>query len=78
MADQIRHGADFLIGNQGIQSKVNLNATDVAVFHRILQCFRGKVFRALPCVKGTAAQVNGIGAVLNRRPEGFHRARRCQ
>ena len=78
IADGLRHFFHFPVGNQGIQGQMHLHATDVAVLNGIHQRLGGKILRALPCIKGTHAQVDRIGTVLHRSPKGFHRPRRGQ
>ena len=55
-----------------------VNTPDVAVLYRILQSLGGEIFCALSGVKGAAAKVNRIGAVLDGCLQGVHRAGRCQ
>ena len=78
VADQLGKLGHFPVRDQGIQGKVNLHAPDVAVLHRLGQGLRCKILCALPRVKHAAAQVNGVGAVLHRGPEGLHGPGRCQ
>ena len=48
------------------------HAPDMAVFDRLGEHGDGEVFRALAGVKGAAAQVDRVGAVLNGRLQRFH------
>ena len=78
MTDQGLHFGQFLVGYQGIEGKMHRDTADMAVFHCFRQCLGCKILGALPGIKSAAAQINGICAVLNRCPEGFHRPRRGQ
>ena len=78
VADQLRRFLHLPVGNQGVQGQMNLHTPDVAVFYRIHQGLRGEVFCALTGVQTTNAQIYGVGAILHRRPQGFHGAGRGQ
>ena len=57
---------------------MHVNTPDVAVFDRIFQGLGGKILCTLAGVEGSHAQVNSIGTILYRSPEGIHRTGRGQ
>ena len=78
VADQFNEIFGLPVGNQGIQGQMHRNAPDMAVFDCLGQGLGGEILCALARVKHTAAEVDGIGAVLYRSPEGLHGPGRCQ
>ena len=60
------------VGHQGVQRQMNLNAPDMAITHGVRQLVQGKVLGVLSGVERAGAQIDGIGAALNRRTEGIH------
>ena len=76
MADQITEFFGFPVGNQGIQGQMHLNTPDVAVLDRLRQGLGGEILGALAGIKGAAAQIDRICAILHRSAQGIHRARR--
>ena len=72
VANQLDKLLGLLVRHQSIQSKVDCHIPDMAVLHRLGQCLGGEVFCALAGVIDTAAQINGIGTVLDGGPEGLH------
>ena len=74
LGDEVGYFLIFPVGDQGIQGQVDSHAPDMAVFQGLAQGLQGEVFGALPGIEGADAQVDGIGAILNRRAQRFHGA----
>jgi hypothetical protein len=54
------------------------NTPDMAVFYRLRQVLDGEIFSALPGIKRATAQINSIGTILHRSPQGIHGTGRRQ
>ena len=76
VADQLAKLGHFPVRDQGIEGKVHSDTPDMAVFHRLHQRLGGEVLRALAGVEATTAQIYRVGAVLHRRFQRVHGARR--
>ena len=75
LADQLRSSIHLPVGDQGVEGQMHLHAPDMAVFHRLVKGGDRKILRALARIKAAAAKIHGIGTVLYRGLQGFHRAR---
>ena len=71
-ADEVGHGLELPVGDQGVEGQVDSHPPDVAVFQRFSQCFQGEVFSALTGVEGADAQIDGVGTILYSSPQRFH------
>ena len=77
-ANQLGHGLEFPVRDQGVQRQVHGDTPDVAVFQRLAQGFQCEVLCALAGVKGSDAQIHRIGSVLHGSPQRIHRPGRGQ
>ena len=76
--DQFDALRDFLIRHQRIERQMHRHTPDMAVFDCLSQGLNGKILCALTGIKCAAAQVNSVGAILYRRPQGIHAPRGSQ
>ena len=72
-ADQLGHGFELPVGDQGVQRQVHGDTPHVAVFQRLAQGLQCEIFRALAGVKCADAEIDGIGAILNGCSQRLHR-----
>ena len=73
-ADDVRGRQHLPVRDQDIQRQMDLHAPDVAVGHRLLQLFQGKVFRAPAGVERVEAQIDRVGPILHGSPQRVHGA----
>ena len=73
-ADDLRRPGHLPIRDKGIQSQMHLDAAHMTIAHGVGQLLWAEILRALSGIKGAAAQIDRVGAVLYRGTQGVHGA----
>ena len=68
----------FLIGNEGVEGDMNLNAPCAAVFYSFFKLLRAEVFRVAARVKVPRSKVDRIGTAAHRAQHALKRTCRSK